>query len=58
MAKMKNMDTGKIGLSPEGIQAVREVIDKANAAQEGSYVEDYVEALFADTFEPCTCNTR
>ena len=58
MEKMEDMDIGKIGLSPEGIQPVRDVVHKANAAQGGRYVEAYVEALFADNSESCTCNTR
>lgn len=43
------MDAGKIKLSPEDVQAVREVADKANAAQGDRYPEAYMKALFADT---------
>lgn len=45
----ENMEAGKIKLSPEDIQAVREVADKANAAQGNRYPEGYMKALFADT---------
>jgi len=45
----ENMDAGKIKLSPEDVQAVREVADKANAAQGDRYPEAYMKALFADT---------
>jgi len=43
------MDAGKIKLSPEDVQAVREVADKADAAQGDRYPEVYMQALFADT---------
>jgi len=43
------MDAGKIKLSPEDVQAVREVADKADAAQGDRYPEVYMQSLFADT---------
>lgn len=43
------MDAGKIRLSPEDVQAVREVADKANAAQGNRYPDAYMSSLFADT---------
>jgi hypothetical protein len=44
------MNAGKIWLPPEGAQAVREVLDKANVAQSDRYpAEDYAKSLFADT---------
>ena len=45
----ENIDAGKIDLSPEDVQAVRQVADKANAAQGDRYPEVYMKALFADT---------
>ena len=45
----ENMDAGKIRLSPEDVQAVREVADKANAAQGNRYPDAYMSSLFADT---------
>jgi len=45
----ENMDAGKIKLSPEDVQAVREVADKADAAQGDRYPEVYMQSLFADT---------
>jgi hypothetical protein len=44
----ENMNAGKDELSPEDVQVVREVADKANAAQGDRYPEDYMKALFAD----------
>jgi hypothetical protein len=44
------MDTGKIGLSPEGTKAIRGVSDKANAAQGDRYTAvDHAKSLFVDT---------
>jgi hypothetical protein len=44
------MDAWKIWLPPEGTQAVREVLDKANTSQSDRYLaEDYAKSLFADT---------
>ena len=43
------MDAGKINLSPEDVQAVREIADKANASQGDRYPEAYMKALYADT---------
>jgi len=45
----ENMGAGKIKLSPEDVEAVREVADKANAAQGERYPEAYMNLLFADT---------
>lgn len=45
----ENMAAGKIRLSPEDVLAVREVADKANAAQGDRYPEIYLNLLFADT---------
>jgi hypothetical protein len=45
----ENIDAGKIKLSPEDVQAVRDVADKANAAQGDRYPEAFMKALFADT---------
>ena len=45
----ENVGAGKIKLSPEDAQAVREVADKANAAQGDRYPEAYMKSLFADT---------
>ncbi|KAF9643047.1 Aldo/keto reductase, partial [Thelephora ganbajun] len=45
----ENVEAGKVKLSPEDVQAVREVADKANAAQGDRYPEAYVNSLFADT---------
>ena len=45
----ENMDAGKIKLSPEDAQAVREVADKANAAQGDRYPEAYMNLAYADT---------
>ena len=45
----ENMDAGKIKLSQEDAQAVREVADAANAAQGDRYLEVYMKSLFADT---------
>jgi hypothetical protein len=45
----ENIDAGKIELSPEDVQAVRDVADKANAAQGDRYPEAFMKALFADT---------
>jgi len=45
----ENMDAGKIKLSPEDVLAVREVADKADAAQGNRYPEPYMQTLFADT---------
>jgi hypothetical protein len=45
----ENMDAGKIKLSPEDVQAVRDVADKADAAQGGRYPEAFLKTLFADT---------
>ena len=43
------MGAGKIKLSPEDVQAVRDVADKANAAQGDRYPEVFMNTLFADT---------
>ena len=43
------MDAGKVKLSPEDVQAVREVADRANAAHGDRYPEAYMKSLFADT---------
>jgi hypothetical protein len=43
------MDAGKIRLSPEDVQAVRDVADKANASQGNRYPEAFMSTLFADT---------
>ena len=43
------MGAGKIVLSPEDVQAVRDVADKANASQGDRYPAAYVNTLFADT---------
>ena len=45
----ENIDAGKIRLSPEDAQAVREVADKANAAQGDRYPEAYMKSLYSDT---------
>jgi len=45
----ENVGAGKISLSQEEAQAVREVADKANAAQGDRYPEAYMKSLFADT---------
>jgi len=45
----ENMDAGKIRLSPEDVQAVRDVADKANASQGNRYPEAMMSTLFADT---------
>ncbi|KAF9644449.1 Aldo/keto reductase [Thelephora ganbajun] len=45
----ENIEAGKIRLSPEDVQAVREVVDKANATQGDRYPEDYLNSLFVDT---------
>ena len=45
----ENVDAGKINLSPEDVQAVREIADKANASQGDRYPEAYMKALYADT---------
>ena len=45
----ENMDAGKIKLSPEDVRAVREVADKANAAQGDRYPEAFMKTLYADT---------
>jgi hypothetical protein len=45
----ENIDAGKIELSPEDVQAVRDVADNANAAQGDRYPEAFMKALFADT---------
>jgi len=43
------MDAGKIKISPEDAQAVREVADAANAAQGDRYPEAYMRLVFTDT---------
>jgi len=43
------MDAGKIKLSQEDVRAVREVANKADAAQGERYPEAYMKSLFADT---------
>jgi len=45
----ENMDAGKIKISPEDAQAVREVADKADAANGDRYPEALARLLFADT---------
>lgn len=45
----ENIDAGRVRLSKEDVQAIREVVDKANAAQGSRYPEVYMKALFADT---------
>ena len=45
----ENIDARKVRLSPEDVQAVREVADKADAAQGGRYPEALMSLLFADT---------
>ena len=44
-----NVGAGKIRLSPEEVQAVRQAADKANAAQGYRYPEVYQKLLFGDT---------
>ena len=44
-----NVDAGRIKLSPEDSQAVRDVANKANASQGNRYPEAYMETLYADT---------
>jgi hypothetical protein len=46
------MDAGKIKLSPEDVQAVGEVVYKANAAQGDHYSEYYIKS-FAEA--DCEC---
>ena len=48
------MEAGKIQLSPEDVQAVREVADRANAAQGDRYPAPFMKVLFADTPLPST----
>lgn len=43
------MDAGKIKLTPEDVQAVRDVADKANATGGDRYPEAYMKLLYADT---------
>jgi len=43
------MDAGKIRISPEDAQAVREVAGKADAANGDRYPEALARLLFADT---------
>ena len=50
---MDNMDVRKIELSPEDVQAVGEVVGKANVAQGDRYSEDYIKS-FADA--DCECS--
>jgi len=45
----ENVDAGKIRLSQEDAQAVREVADKANAAQGDRYPEIYMKSLYVET---------
>jgi len=45
----ENVDAGKIILSPEDIQAVRDVADKADASQGDRYPEALMKTLYADT---------
>ena len=45
----ENMDAGKIKLSSGDVQAVREVADKADAAQGDRYPEAYMKSLYVDT---------
>ena len=45
----ENIDAGKVRLSPEDVQAVREVADKADAAQGNRYPDAYMSTLFAET---------
>ncbi|KAF9649105.1 Aldo/keto reductase [Thelephora ganbajun] len=53
LANLKeNVEVGKVELSPEDVQAVREVVDNANTAQSGRYPEAYVKSLFADAALP------
>ena len=45
----ENIDAGKIKLSQKDVQAVREVMDKANIVQGDRYPLAYMKALFVDT---------
>lgn len=45
----ENMDAGKIKLSPEDVQAVRDVANKADASQGDRYPEALMKTLYADT---------
>jgi len=45
----ENVDAGKIILSPEDIQAVRDVADKADASLGDRYPEALMKTLYADT---------
>ena len=42
----QNVDAGRIKLSPEDAQAVRDVANKANASQGNRYPEAYMETLY------------
>lgn len=46
------MDAGKIKLSLEDVQAVRDVANRANASQGNRYPEFLMGTLFADTQLP------
>lgn len=43
------MDAGKIRLSPDDAQAVRDVASKADASQGARYPEAYMKTLYVDT---------
>ena len=43
------MDAEKIKLSPEDVQAVREVAENANASQGDRYPEAFMGILYGDT---------
>jgi hypothetical protein len=45
----QNVDAGKIKLSPEDAQAVRDVANKANASQGDRYPEAYMKTLYTNT---------
>ena len=45
----ENMDTGKIALLREDVQAVREVAGKLDAAEGDRYPRDYMRAFSANT---------
>ena len=45
----QNVDAGRIKLSPEDAQAVRDVANRANASQGDRYPEAYMSTLYTDT---------
>jgi hypothetical protein len=51
------MNSGKVKLSSEGAQAVREVVDNANAGQGDCHPEDHAKGLLAGIHFPELCGT-